>query len=590
MMERLLRRDAPAAEIVPPSGSTAGARMGPRRAAAAAGLCLVAIAYRELLWFAPKRGLGEELEQFFFVPSQTVAPLVVLLAAWLVFRRVRRLRSLPPAAQAPILGGALLAGGAAIHLWGTATGASDLLAPSLALVGLGAAAWWRGRPAVRRLLLPAAFLLFAMPLPAPLLNEVVFRLQIATADFSGVLLSLLRVPHSVAGDQILRPQQTFSVIETCSGLRSIETLTMVAVLMADLFRRSGRHLAVLVLAAPPIALFLNGWRAVALILNPHSEIVAVHNLQGIAILLGGLVLLFLLDGLLERLLRRRPGTPAALPARAEAEARWPAAPLAVLAALSLAALALPRFEVPPPEPMRLSEQLATGIGDLFSREIETDRLFLGSAGFRDSATRRFTRDGHPVDVFVGVGWRAGRARSALAPKTAIPGSGWILERAEPRTPVPGGVAVWSGIYRSATRRLLVYHYVDGAEGLVTETLRALTAIDVSPLGGAREPRVVRLATDLEAPVATGLAPAQARLDAFYQELRPVLEHLKLAVPAPGSAALGGKALPDFLRWEKSFRSAGSGHSAEMVEFQLLESGDSVGMALASTDSGPKTRS
>src|SRR5207247_932293 len=108
---------------------------------------------------------------------------------------------------------------------------------------------------------------------------------------------------------------------------------------------------------------------------------------------------------------------------------------------------------------------------------ETDRLFLGSTGFRDSATRRFLRDGHPVDVFVGVGWRAGRARSALAPKTAIPGSGWILERSEPRTPAPGGAAVWSGIYRSGTQRLLVYHWYEGAEGLVTETLRALTAID-----------------------------------------------------------------------------------------------------------------
>src|SRR5206468_8267076 len=145
------------------------ARVRPRVAAAAAtGAVLVGIAYRELLWFAPERGLREELEQFFFVPSQTVAPLVVLLAAWLVFRRVRRLRGLPPGAQAPRLGAALLAGGAALHLWATATGASDLLAPSLALVGLGAAAWWRGRRAVRRLLLPAAFLLFAMPLPAPL--------------------------------------------------------------------------------------------------------------------------------------------------------------------------------------------------------------------------------------------------------------------------------------------------------------------------------------------------------------------------------------------------------------------------------------
>src|SRR5262249_23980929 len=234
------------------------------------------------------------------------------------------------------------------------TKGADLLAPALALVGLGLASWWKGRPGAQAMLLPAVFVLFAMPLPAPLQNEVIYRLQVATADLTGVLLTLLRVPHTVAGDQILRTQQTFSVIEACSGLRSIETLSIVAVLMADLFRRSARHALLLLLAAPPVALFLNGWRAVALILNPHSEIVAVHNLQGIAILLGGLMLLFLFDGLLERLLPHRapaaPPAPAA-PAHGSDPARSALLPLGVLAALALAALALPRIAVTPPDSM-----------------------------------------------------------------------------------------------------------------------------------------------------------------------------------------------------------------------------------------------
>ena len=33
---------------------------------------------------------------------------------------------------------------------------------------------------------------------------------------TGALLALLRVPHHVSGEQILRTEQTFSVIEACS--------------------------------------------------------------------------------------------------------------------------------------------------------------------------------------------------------------------------------------------------------------------------------------------------------------------------------------------------------------------------------------
>jgi len=590
MLERPLRRDAPAAEIASPRASGAASRVGPRAlAAAAAGVGLAAIAWRELLWHAPKHRLGEELEQFFFVPSQTVAPLVVMLCAWLVVRRLGRLRRIEAFAPAPILAGGLLAAGAALQLWATLTGAADLLAPALALFGLGAAAWWKGRPALRLLRLPAVFLLFAMPLPAPLQNEIVYRLQVATADLTGVLLTLLRVPHTVSGDQILRTHQTFSVIEACSGLRSIETLTLVAVLMGDLFRRSTRHALLLALAAPPVALFLNGWRAVALILNPHSEIVAVHNVQGIAILLGGLVLLFGLDGLLERLLPRRRAAPPAAdapegPARRPA-ARGPALPLALLALLAIGALAFPRLPVVPPDSMYLSQQLASGIGDLFSRELEPDPHFLGSTGFRESVTRRFTRDSHPIDVFLGVSWRAGRARSAIAPKTAVPGSGWILEREEPHPAFPDGTQVWSGIYRSGTQRLLVYHWYEGSEGLLMESLRALTAIDASPFGAAAELRVVRLSTDLEAPVATGLPPARERLDAFYRELRPVLD--RLAIPPPAQVGAGGKSLPDFHGWEKLFRPQGNLHWDELESNQTLAGEVGMGMPLATQEAGAR---
>jgi exosortase len=600
-MRRPTRLEAAEAEALAPDRPVAGAGSGALRrpAAAALGLAAAAVAYRELLRFASEASPSEELEQFLFVPSQSAGPLVVLLSAWLLYRRAARLRALPRGRGAPWLGGSLLAGGALLHAWALATHAPDLLAPSLALVGLGTAALWKGAAAVRVALLPAAFLLFAMPLPAPLLAEVVYRLQIATADLTGILLGALGIPHHVAGEQIQRTRQTFSVIEACSGLRSIETLTMVAILMADLFRRPAGHAWVLALAAPPVAFLLNGWRAVALILNPHSELVSVHNLQGVAILLGGLVLLFLLDGALDRLARRRTARPRASggaaipegeptrgtpPPGAARSSAWSPARLAVAVGLpcllAIGSAALPRFPTAVPDPLQLPSQLAAGIGDLFSEELQTDRMFLGSAGFRDSTTRRFRREGHPIDVFVGVGWRPGRARTALSPKTAIPGSGWALEAEGEVVLAPDGRAVRSLLFRSETRKLLVYHWYEGSLGLAAEIARALAAVDSSPLRHPEEIVAVRMATDVEGSVSAGLGRAADRLASFYVELRGVLDRVQ-----PARHSTSGNAFPHFPRAERLFLDTQPERSGTILVNQGLGAWAGVGMALANQGRG-----
>jgi EpsI family protein len=504
-------------------GELASADAGPRagrgvdlRTLRGVALCsaLAVLAYRPLLWF--------------FVPSSTIAPVVVVLSGWLLYRRWGWLRGLPSRSGAPILAGGLLTAGLASHAWATWTQAADLLVPSLMLNALGLGALWKGAAALRALLVPVAFLIFAMPLPPPLLNELVFHLQIWTTEFTGSLLSLLGVPHLVAGEQILRARQTFSVIEACSGLRSMETLTMVAILMMDLFRRRGAHAVLVLVAAPFVAFALNGFRAVALILNPHSEAAAVHNLQGVAILLVGLVLLFLFDGVLDKLLPTREpaaGGAGAVTAPVTATRRFLPAALAVSTLAAGSALWFPRGDAPPSEPLRLSATLASGIGDLFSKELEVDRLFLGTAGFHERVMRRFERDGVPVDVFLGVGDRSQRDRSPLSPKTALPGSGWVVEDERQVRLVADGPLMSERLLRSGGRRLLVYHWYEHDRGLLREALRSLLAIDSTPWGNAEEIVVVRLETEIVGPIEEQRPRAEARLASFYGELRSILEDL-----------------------------------------------------------------
>jgi hypothetical protein len=59
-----------------------------------------------------------------------------------------------------------------------------------------------------------------------------------------------------------------------------------------------------------------------LIFNPHADIASIHSLQGIAMLLGGVLILYFLDGMFERFTASEGGTGGSGP-RASRGARTP---------------------------------------------------------------------------------------------------------------------------------------------------------------------------------------------------------------------------------------------------------------------------
>jgi len=503
-----------------------------------AALCLLlaVVAYWGLLDFRPERRSSAAVADWFFEPSDTFPLLVFALALWLLFRRWGRLRRLPATAGRPVVSALLLAAGLASLVWAIRSQAPDLQAFSLFLVALGTAHLLAGARALRATLLPAAFLVFCIPLPAPLLNHVVWRLQIWTAEYAGALLSLLGIPALVSGDQILLADSVFGVIETCSGLRSIETLTMLALLMADLFRRHGLHAALLLGAAPPIAFAINGVRAAALVVNPHSDIATVHDVQGVAMLLAGVVLLYLWDGALARL-RVDRGSSDAQAVATNGRAVAPVTPrLAGLALLLACAAALSLWL--PPWPLEPVERRSPG--DVISREldgwnaiehIETDWMFLGRTAYGGSLHRRYTRGVERVELFVGTWLYGHRFQSAFSPKTAFPGSGWIVEESLVLRLV--GRSADARVLRRGTRRLLTAYWYDGARGLGGEALRALLALEASPLRRPYTPVVVRIATPFSGDPRERRA-AQVRLTDFARALESGVN--KLVSP-------GGQSIP-----------------------------------------------
>lgn len=498
----------------------------------AAAILLIGLACRDLLRFQPRTSLTVsltgEVEQWFFEPADTSPLLVLILCGWLLWRRRRRLAPLWGQTGPVGVTAALGLAAVGIFAWAVRSGAPDLQALALVPLLLAAANLLAGAAAVRVVAFPAAILVFAVPVPAPWLNEVVWRLQLWTANYTGVLLHALGFPALVSGDLIYAHDNVFAIIETCSGQRSVETLTLLAVLMVDLFGRRGWHAAALLAAAPPVAFAVNGARALGLIFNPHSDIAEIHSLQGIAMLLGGVLVLYAGDGLLERLLPARPGiSEMERRAREQPGAARPLAPrVAGLVACACGLLALswlPRFDPPAVVPHLPNETLAHDLGGWRSTDIATDWLFLGKAAFGQSVRRRYVRGGEQVEVFVGQGDLDERLRSYWSPKTGYPGSGWLEE--EERPGELAGRDVTLRVLRHGTRRLLVAHWYQGTPGLAWEGARALLALDAGPLRRRRLPLTVFLATPLASAALGAERPAEARLERFARLLQPSLKEM-----------------------------------------------------------------
>jgi len=159
-------------------------------------LALGLFAFRDLVLLKPGAGLSNELQGWLLTPSDTSPSVILALAGWFLYRRRAALFGLPRRGGPALLSAALLAGGLLVLSWATYASAPDLLIPALMLLVLGVGCVTWGTASFRPLALPVGFLIFAMPIPPPLLNVVVFRLQIWTADLSG---RLFRSDEAVAG-------------------------------------------------------------------------------------------------------------------------------------------------------------------------------------------------------------------------------------------------------------------------------------------------------------------------------------------------------------------------------------------------------
>jgi exosortase len=272
-------------------------------------------------------------------PFYSHGPLVPIVSAFLLWRSRDRLK-LDPALSLP--GVALLVGAAILHLLGVRLMFEFLSAVSILLV-LAAVALLAGGPALLRVsAFPLLYLLFAIPLPMILLQQISLPLQL----FSSVCAA--GVLRSVGGEVVRHgvlltfPKFTLAVADACSGLRSLLTVLAISTLAAHLSTASLGRKAALVAVSSVAALLVNILRIllaglIGLAFDGETACLLFERYSGYFFF----ALVVLSTAVLFKLLNP-PATEPPAPAPAPAEP-LPARRLATAVILPLIALAVPLF-------------------------------------------------------------------------------------------------------------------------------------------------------------------------------------------------------------------------------------------------------
>jgi len=160
---------------------------------------------------------------------------------------------------------------------------------------------------------PLGYLMWAIPIPVIIYNQITFPLQLIASRMATAWLEVVHVPVLRDGNILVMSNYSLEVVEACSGIRSLMTLMALAVAYGYLVSPQRWVRYVLATFMVPIAIITNAIRIVVAGILAHRFGSAaaegfLHEFSGWAIFLVALVLMFGSYWILRRTGRQRKRT------------------------------------------------------------------------------------------------------------------------------------------------------------------------------------------------------------------------------------------------------------------------------------------
>jgi exosortase len=229
----------------------------------------------------------------FFVP---------LIAGFLVWQRREDLAAVKP--EPNMWGLALVIFGSLQLLLGT-LGAELFTARLSFVVSLIGVVWFLGGTVMlKKLAFPLFLLFFMIPIPAIIYSTLTLKLQIFASKLADYALTVLSIPVYREGNILELPNQRLSVVEACSGIRSLLSLTFLSLVYGYFFEKKTWMRVLLFLSTIPIAIIANASRVtitgIMTQVNPKLAEGFFHEAEGWVIFMVALAMLLFFHQLVTR--------------------------------------------------------------------------------------------------------------------------------------------------------------------------------------------------------------------------------------------------------------------------------------------------
>jgi exosortase len=175
---------------------------------------------------------------------------------------------------------------------------------SFVIVLIGAVWLLGGDLILKKLAFPLFLLFFMVPIDAVIYNQITFPLQLLASRLADGALTLIAIPVLREGNILELPNQRLSVVEACSGIRSLLSLTFLSLVYGYFFERKTWIRVVLFLSTIPIAIVANSSRVtitgVLTQVKPDAAEGFFHEAEGWVIFMVAFAILILFHQLIAR--------------------------------------------------------------------------------------------------------------------------------------------------------------------------------------------------------------------------------------------------------------------------------------------------
>ncbi len=237
--------------------------------------------------------IDEDMGHGFFVP---------VIAGYIAWQKRAELAAAP--LKSNWFGLVILAMAAAQSIVGT-LGAELFVSRTAFLFSvIGTVLYMGGMPAIKVLSFPLFLLFFMIPIPAIIYNQITFPLQLLASRVAEFALSAIGIPVLRDGNVLELPSQKLSVVEACSGIRSLLSLSFLSMVYGFFFDNKAWMKWWLLIATVPIAITANACRVtltgILSEINTEYASGVYHSASGWVVFMVALVFLAIVHSLTNR--------------------------------------------------------------------------------------------------------------------------------------------------------------------------------------------------------------------------------------------------------------------------------------------------